>query len=491
MPALTRSDMASESIARHRTALRRPDLSRPIRLALQELLITNDTSVFDYGCGYGDDIDHLRERGIACDGWDPVHRPEGQRILADVVNLGYVVNVIENSEERAAVLRDAWALSRKVLVVSARNTFDSKQEKQIPFRDGWLTRSRTFQRYYEQHELRNWIDGVLGEPSVPAAPGIFYIFRDSDLRQSFLASRYRRRSATPRLRKTDILFEQHKTLLETLIEFVTSRGRLPDESELASASVICDKLGSVARAFSIVRRVTGQEQWDRIREERSQDLLIHLALAKFGGRTHFSNLPRDLRLDVRAFFVTYKRACALADEMLFSVGDLKNIESAMRNSPVGKSTANGFYVHASALPLLPSLLRIYEGCARVYIGAVDGANVIKLHRHEPQVSYLSYPDFERDPHPALSASLIVNLQALSVRYREYAGSSNPPILHRKEEFVPADHPLRTKFGRLTQQEERWGLYDEPTVIGTKHGWQKVLDDRGVRLSGHRVLRKRL
>jgi DNA phosphorothioation-associated putative methyltransferase len=483
--------MPPESIARHRTALRRPDLSRPIRLALQEHLITNDTTVFDYGCGYGDDIERLRERGIACEGWDPIHRPQRPRVLADVVNLGYVVNVIESSEERASVLRDAWALSRKLLVVSARTTLEGKEEKQIPFRDGWLTRSHTFQKYYEQHELRSWIDGILGEPSVPAAPGVFYIFRDSDLRQSFVASRYRRRSATPRLRKTDLLFEQHKALLEPLIEFVTSRGRLPDESELPVAGTISDELGSLARAFSVVRRVTGQEQWDQIREERSQDLLIHLALARFGGRPQFSKLPCDLRLDVRAFFASYKRACALADELLFSAGNLKNIDNAMRNSPVGKSTANGFYIHASALPLLPSLLRIYEGCGRVYIGAVDGANVIKLHRYEPQVSYLSYPDFERDPHPALGASLVVNFQTLSVRYREYTGSGNPPILHRKEEFVSADHPLRPKFARLTQQEERWGLYDEPTVIGTRDGWQKVLDEGGVYLSGHRVLRKRL
>lgn len=481
--------MSSESIARHRTALRRPDLSRPIRLALQEQLITNDTSVFDYGCGYGDDIERLRERGIACDGWDPIHRPEGQRVRADIVNLGYVVNVIENSKERAAVLRDAWALSRKLLVVSARSTLESKQEKRIPFRDGWLTRSRTFQKYYEQRELRNWIDGILGEPSVPAAPGIFYIFRDSDLRQSFVASRYRRRSATPRLRKTDILFEQHKALLEPLIEFVTSRGRLPDQSELGLAGSICDELGSLARAFSIVRRVTGQEQWDQIREERSQDLLIHLALARFGGRPHFSGLPRDLQLDVRAFFSSYGRACALSDELLFSVGDLRNIENAIRGAGVGKRTPNGYYVHVSALPHLPPVLRLYEGCARAYIGAVDGANVVKLHRHEPQVSYLSYPDFEGEPHPALGASLVVNFQTFRVQYREYTGSGNPPILHRKEAFVPTDHPLRPKFARLTKQEERWGLYDESAVIGTRQGWQKVLDDRGIYLSGHRVLRK--
>jgi len=34
-------------------------------------------------------------------------------------------------------------------------------------------------------------------------------------------------------------------------------------------------------------------------------------------------------------------------------------------------------VRRSALPNLPRLLRLYEGCARVLAGTVDGANIIK------------------------------------------------------------------------------------------------------------------
>ena len=40
------------------------------------------------------------------------------------------------------------------------------------------------------------------------------------------------------------------------------------------------------------------------------------------------------------------------------------------------------------------LLRVYEGCARAYLGEVEGANLIKLHRHSGKVSYLVDPDFE-------------------------------------------------------------------------------------------------
>ncbi|GFE51184.1 hypothetical protein So717_29370 [Roseobacter cerasinus] len=48
--------------------------------------------------------------------------------------------------------------------------------------------------------------------------------------------------------------------------------------------------------------------------------------------------------------------------------------------------------------MLSPVLRLYEGCARGYLGRVEGANIIKLHRDEPKVSYLSYPGFDNDPH---------------------------------------------------------------------------------------------
>ena len=35
-----------------------------------------------------------------------------------------------------------------------------------------------------------------------------------------------------------------------------------------------------------------------------------------------------------------------------------------------------------------------EGWDPAYSPQVEGANLIKLHRGTPQVSYLSYPDFE-------------------------------------------------------------------------------------------------
>jgi len=136
------------------------------------------------------------------------------------------------------------------------------------------------------------------------------------------------------------------------------------------------------------------------------------------------------------------------------------------------------------------LLRVYESCARAYLGEVEGANLLKLHRHSGKVSYLVYPDFETDPHPALLRSIKLSLRTREFDCYDYATSTNPPILHRKETFLPPGHALVAKFARLTRQEEKHGLLDETATIGTREGWQRRLAERGFLVRGHRLLRQR-
>ena len=138
----------------------------------------------------------------------------------------------------------------------------------------------------------------------------------------------------------------------------------------------------------------------------------------------------------------------------------------------------------SALPVAPA----YEGCARSYLGAVEDANIIKLYRRESKVSYLSYPDFDRDPHLGLHRSVNVCLQSFKVRARHY--DDNRPILHRKELFVAPSYPRRTTFARLTAQEERHGLYFDPAAIGHTQEWKSLVTGVGLSYRGHRLVRIR-
>ena len=137
---------------------------------------------------------------------------------------------------------------------------------------------------------------------------------------------------------------------------------------------------------------------------------------------------------------------------------------------------------------LVPLLRIYEGCARAYLGEIDHANIIKLHRFSGKVSYLAYPDFDSDPHPVLTQSVKLSMRSLELDCYDYSQSANPPVLHRKDAFLGADHPLREKFARLTRQEEKHGLLGDASTIGTRDGWQRRLEERGFKLKGHRLVR---
>src|SRR6056297_1395507 len=107
-------------IARHKTAISRTDLSRPVRRAISDGILRNDLRLFDYGCGRGDDQRMLGALGFEAAGWDPVHRPDAVTAPAPIVNLGFVVNVIEDAREREAALRGAWDLAEQVLIVAAR-----------------------------------------------------------------------------------------------------------------------------------------------------------------------------------------------------------------------------------------------------------------------------------------------------------------------------------------------------------------------------------
>ena len=223
--------------------------------------------------------------------------------------------------------------------------------------------------------------------------------------------------------------------------------------------------------------MTGTDEWDAIARRCTEDLLVYLALGRFRRRPPISVLPLGLQRDIRAFFGSYANACRLADELLFKAGDAEAVDDACRRSAVGKLLPNALYVHRSALDSLDPLLRVYEGCARAYLGEIEGANLIKMHRQSGKVSYLVYPDFETDPHPALLRSVKLSLRTREIDCFDYASSANPPILHRKETFLPRDHPLHAKFARLTEQEEKHGLLDDTATIGTRDGWQARLARR--------------
>ena len=112
---------------------------------------------------------------------------------------------------------------------------------------------------------------------------------------------------------------------------------------------------------------------------------------RFDARPRFAELGATLQGDVKGLAGSYARACRAADELLLSIGSAALIDATSRDSAVGKLTPWALYVHKSAVEALPVPLRLFEGCARGYLGRVEGANIVKLSRGEPKVSISAIP----------------------------------------------------------------------------------------------------
>src|SRR5688572_24214862 len=254
--------MESADIQRHKTAIRRGDFSRPVKCLLRDGLVGAGVTFFDYGCGRGEDLELLEADGVTCSGWDPAYRRDAPRQEADVVNLGYVINVIEDPTERAATLRRAWGLCRKLLAVSAQVLMAGRGKEPVAFGDGVLTGRGTFQKFYDQCELKEYLETELGTEAIAAAPGIFYLFKDDATRQAFLGKQFRRREVLPRRRgdgqprkgQAERRFEAEREVLEPLMAAFAALGRLPEPPEFPQAAAVVERFGSLKRAFTLVRR---------------------------------------------------------------------------------------------------------------------------------------------------------------------------------------------------------------------------------------------
>ncbi|GAB3861641.1 hypothetical protein GCM10027610_104480 [Dactylosporangium cerinum] len=210
---------------------------------------------------------------------------------------------------------------------------------------------------------------------------------------------------------------------------------------------------------------------------RTADLVVALAMDAFHGRPKLADLPPDVRADVRAFFGSYTKAYRTAEQLLKAAGQPEHICRSVQSARTGKITPTSLYIHIDAIHRLPAILRIYEACAQVLAGRPTDTTIIRLRYDTPAISYLSYPTFDTDPHPEQRSATDVDIGFLRVSHADHARSLNPPILHRREEFVAQDHPMRAAWSRLTAEETADGLFDRPDIIGSRTGWQKVLSQK--------------
>ena len=276
-------------VDRHKTALTRYDLSKPVKSLLEHGLLRPGSTLFDYGCGQGADVTGLRALGYSAEGWDPVHRPDTAKCEAEVVNLGYVLNVIEDPAERLEALVDAYRHAGRLLVVSGLICETVERSTAAVFGDGVLTKRNTFQKYFEQGELQQYIEDALEVTAVPVALGVFYVFRDTSEQQDFLAARTRRAIdwaqisarlgfGQPEGRKPrwSVLYEAHRELLDQFWAMTLQLGRMPAPIEFARFGEVQQHLGSGKRALRMFLVQGGEKELEAARERRRNEPLVYL-----------------------------------------------------------------------------------------------------------------------------------------------------------------------------------------------------------------------
>ncbi|MDZ8224424.1 bifunctional class I SAM-dependent methyltransferase/HIT family protein [Nostoc sp. ChiVER01] len=87
----------------HLTAIERNYLSFPAQLLLNQNLLQG--KILDFGCGFGNDVKVLRQKGFDITGYDPYYFPEYPDNKFDTIICFYVLNVLF-SEEQTNVLME-------------------------------------------------------------------------------------------------------------------------------------------------------------------------------------------------------------------------------------------------------------------------------------------------------------------------------------------------------------------------------------------------
>jgi DNA phosphorothioation-associated putative methyltransferase len=460
-------------IRREKTAIFRDRLSTPMQSLLKHRFLDGEHAVFDYGCGRGDDLRSLEVGGITVNGWDPHFLPEAPKIEADVVNLGFVINVIEDPKERAETLKSAYGLSRTLLVVSVMLQGQSQYKSCSDHEDGVVTQIGTFQKYYSSAEIRQFVEKVLGREPITVSPGCLFVFRKDEDEQLFLEQRHSHHVTPDELVKWALpsdkrlrIYERNKDLLEDFWKTCLKLGRLPANDEYAQIETLKENVGSPKKAMSIIAGPDREEGLKKAGQRRIDDLIVFFALNLFERRKSFATMPAKIQRDIKAFFGNYQTAVGKAKSVLFSAGKAEEMAKACQ---VALDNGIGYLEQGRSLTLvskladrLPPLLRIYMGCAAQLTGEIDEADMIKIHIASAKLTLTSYDDFENKRVPLMLERIKIDMRNQSVDFFEYGDQYQPHPVYFKSRYMNR----RSKAYKQQQAfDEKLALIDEVNDYG--------------------------
>jgi len=499
------TDIKSNSIAvkKHLTAIDRYKLSVPLQNLARHGFLDGSYSILDYGCGKGDDLKELQAHELDAVGWDPVYLPDGEKRLSDVVYLGFVLNVIEDPDERKACLIKAARLSQKLLIISVMLENQQSSEELSSYKDSVLTKRDIFQKFYTQSEFKAYLESVLDTQPIAVAPGVFYIFVDELEEQKYLSNRYRRttdwvmktqKQKIIKARKVHLTkLEKHQDVVENYWETVLDMGRMPATAEYEQYPMIASVFGSQKKGFEETLKIYGEVGFAEARKNRINDLKFYFALNMFEQRKPYKNMPEILQRDVKEFFAKYTDGVEQSRDLLFSVGKPELIHKACEDyherEKVGYIYENHSYqFHVSEVENLPPELKIYIACASRSYGDVHNADLIKIHFHSGKLTLLSYIDFEKSPLPDLKQRIKINLRTQQIEFFDYGDRYPYQPLYLKSKFIRDDFPNYKKQVAFDQQLIELNLFDFSGFGPGKSEFQEFITALGFKIQRYQIIK---
>lgn len=449
----TFTQIEKPGIERYKTALVRHGLSAPMKTLVKHGFLEGSYSIFDYGCGRGDDLRELEAHGLDALGWDPNFQPDNDKVSSDIVNLGFVLNVIEDQDERLDALLGAWELAEKFLVISVMLANESYIAQFKPYKDGVITSRNTFQKYYAQSEIKAYIERSLQENAITVAPGIFYIFKDKLEEQHYLQSKYKRHHKWQHLTspgpieakdKAKLQITKNQGLFNEFWNACLALGRIPANEEFEQSDEIRSLIGSHKKVFGVLKEMFDTKEFEKAEKRRKEDLLLYFAMGLFEKRKPYTQQPESLKRDIKALFDDYKTALNLAAELLFAIADTNLIkiqcEKAQQQLPASLlNQGHSLILHRDYIDDLPLLLRTYVGAGLQMYGELnEEIDLIKIHITSGKLTLTAYDNFENSV-PFLIERIKIKMAEQDIDFFDYVDEKRRPPLLNKHLYMPLEH----------------------------------------------------
>lgn len=489
-------------IDRYKTAIIRHELSGPMKSLAKQGYLDGRFSIFDYGCGRGDDLRELEAHGLDALGWDPVFLPDNDKVSSDIVNLGFVLNVIEDQEERLEALLNAWELADKILVVSVMLANESYIAQFQPYKDGVITSRNTFQKYYAQSEIKGYLERSLQEDIIAVGPGIFYLFKDKLEEQRYLQSKYQRHHTWQQLTspqpierkgKAKLVITQNNELFDAFWNVCLELGRVPANEEFERSEEVRNLIGSHKKVFALLQDMFDTHEFANAEKSRKEDLLVYFAMGLFEKRKPYTQQPESLKRDIKVFFDDYRTAINLATELLFAIADTKLIEEQCEKAhqAIPASILNdghSLIFHKCYIGILPLLLRVYVGAALQMYGELDDSiDIIKIHITSSKLTLTNYDDFEQSV-PFLVERIKVKMAEQEIDFFDYVVESRRPPLLNKHLLLDSQHDHYEKQKSFDKRLSKLlGTTDNSEVILHRHTFDEQLAFAGKQIAGFRII----